>query len=76
MVVREARAAERPGKNHFLLGRRVEAKAIRALNVHASHHTKGSCKMQRNTDAEKLFCFASPDGLSGLLPQVGTLSEE
>ncbi|CAB3774107.1 hypothetical protein LMG29542_07586 [Paraburkholderia humisilvae] len=35
MVVRKARAAERPGKNRFLPGRWVEPESVRALDIHS-----------------------------------------
>lgn len=63
VVVREARAAERPGKNHFLLGRRVAPETVRALDVHVSHHNRRLCKMQGNADAEQ-----QPTGCAPFLP--------
>lgn len=46
VVVGKARATERPGEDLFLLGRRVEAKAVGALDLHGSHYTKAPCKPQ------------------------------
>ena len=35
MGLSKTRAAERPGKNQFLLGRREKAKAVGALDLHS-----------------------------------------
>ena len=45
MVISEARTSERPRKDHFLLGRRVEPESVCTLDVHVSHYTVSSCEL-------------------------------
>ena len=67
VVVGKSRAAERPGKSHFLLRRRVKPESIGALDFH-SHILYDMCK------------YSNPYGTFGaalyLLPLKGEVSRE
>ena len=49
VVVGKSRAAERPGKSHFLLRRRVNPESVGALDFH-SHILSDMCKYSNTYD--------------------------
>ena len=64
VVVGKSRTAERPGKNHFLLGRWVKPESVGAFNFH-SHILSPMCKRNNPFDS-----FAAALYLPGLKAEV------